>query len=122
MRKEEFREIEKLKTLPPVLERNGFRYTLVLRGKRLCIYQQEVTKDVCYFEVFLIKTRPERQLCGKTLPAQEIFPNDEAFGYWAWSYRKYEHTFHRFTELENGYKRSYVYAKKLNEWREKNER
>ncbi|MFC2121112.1 hypothetical protein ACFLTI_05910 [Bacteroidota bacterium] len=94
-----------VKTLPEKLKKNGFEYTQVLRGKKSCIYSQKVTEDMTYFEVFQIKVKPRRKIVVdgeviREIEAKEIFPNDEAFGYWAWSIKLYENALKKFKELE----------------------
>ena len=86
--------------LPQIIRKNRYTYTLVLRGKRSCIYRQEVTETVQYYEVFRIKIKPERYLKGKLLSASEAFPHDEAFGRWAWSCRNLSDAIDRFNKLE----------------------
>ncbi len=90
-----------IKTLPVEQRKNGFEYTLVLRGRRTCIYEQTVSDSVKYFEVFRIRVKPESNINGKVIPAHEWFPHDEAFGYWAWSYRDYSKAKKKFDMLEN---------------------
>ena len=92
-----------MKTLPLKLRKNGFNYTQVQRGKRSCIYEQRVSENSVCFEVFLIKIRPERKVRDKTLEAAERFPNNEAFGYWAWTYKNYEDAINKFNEIEKEY-------------------
>ncbi len=90
-----------IKTLPVELRKNGYDYTLVLRGRRSCIYEQTVSDSVNYYEVFLIRTKPESNINGKVIPAHEWFPNNEAFGNWAWTYRDYSRAKNKFDLLEN---------------------
>ena len=59
-----------MKTLPHKLRKNSFNCALLLRGHRSCIY------------------------------AQEWFPNNEAFGVWAWNFKLYEKALEKFNELE----------------------
>lgn len=91
-----------MKTLPIELTKNGFTYTLVLRGERSCIYKQHVTPNISYYEVFVIKTRPAKVIFGKKIPEREVFPADEDFSYSAWSFGSYEKALQRFNELEEG--------------------
>jgi hypothetical protein len=91
-----------MKTLPIILRKNGFVYVQVLRGNRSCIYEQRVTESVSYFEVFLLKIQPARKIGNKFLEPREIFPHNEAFGYWAWSFRKFEKALQKFNEIEKG--------------------
>lgn len=90
-----------MKPLPLNLRKNGFNYTQVLRGKRSCIYMQRYSEKTKQYEVFLIKERQARELWGKILPASEIFPNNEAFGRWAWAYNTFDRAKEKFDELES---------------------
>ena len=86
--------------LPLKLRKNGYNYTLVSRGKRSCLYAQEVSPGRSYYEVFLIKIKPEHEFNGATLPAKEWFPPNESFGKWAWSYQTYERAMKAYDRLE----------------------
>lgn len=90
-----------MKTLPHKLRKHGFNYTQVLRGKRSCIYEQEISLKTIFYEVFLIKVMPERRINSKILPAKEAFPHNEAFGRWAWAYNTFDRAKEKFDELEN---------------------
>lgn len=94
-----------MKTLPVKKRHNGFDYTLVRRDKRSCIYEQEVTPEIKYYEVFRIKVRKERIIkfkgVEKKIEAGEMWPGDEAFGKWAWTCRTLERAMDRFNDLEN---------------------
>ncbi len=94
-------ESQTLKHLPPDLRKNGYKYKLVLIGKRSSIYKQTVSDSAIYFEVFLNRIKPESNINGKIIPAKEWFPHDEAFGYWAWVFRNKERAIKRFNSLEN---------------------
>ena len=89
-----------MKILPKELRKNGFLYTLVLREGNKAIYEQTVTTKIKYFEVFKIRTRPERYFKGKLFPAGEVFPSNEDFGKTAWTCRTYEKAMERFNSLE----------------------
>jgi len=89
-----------MKILPPNKRKNGYDFTLVLRGTKSCIYEQRVSETESHFEVFLFKTRGERIIANKTFEAEEIFPHNEAFGYWAWTYRSFEEAQKKFIEIE----------------------
>lgn len=91
-----------METLPIKLHKNTYDYTQILRGERSCIYEQRDEGPVVYYEVFLIRIKPERTIKGKKIPAKEWFPHDEAFGDWAWNFRNYEEALWRFKELEEG--------------------
>ena len=84
--------------------KSGFVYTQVLRGKRSCIYEQEVTPEIKYYEVFILQIRKEKTIKfkagDKKIEAGEMWPNNEAFGKWAWTCRTLERAMERFNELE----------------------
>jgi len=86
--------------LPMTHKKNGFTYTQIKRGEKVCIYRQHYSDDLNYYEVFLIKVKPATSLFGKNFPAREAFPNNEAFGDWAWTYRSLEGAIIKFEELE----------------------
>lgn len=94
-----------MKTLPLILRYHGFNYTQVLRGKRSCIYEQEVTPEIKYYEVFKLRERKERIVIftgvDKKIEAGERWPRNEDFGEWAWSCRTLDRAMERFHELEN---------------------
>lgn len=87
-------------TLPLFKRKNGFHYTQVLRGLEACIYEQRVSESVKYFEVFKIRIRKGKALPGKKLETSEWFPNNESFGYWAWTFKNYEDALKKWKELE----------------------
>ena len=43
-----------------------------------------------YHEVFYVKVRPAQTIYGKHYPRREAYPNNEAFGIWAWCYKHEE--------------------------------
>ena len=87
--------------LPDKLRKNGFTYTLVLRKRRSCIYEQEVTENLSYFEVFTIKIKPVMMFKGKIIPEREVFPSNADFGKTAWSCRTLEDAMKRFIKMED---------------------
>ncbi len=89
-----------MKTLPLNLRKNRFNYSQVYRGKRSCFYAQEVSPGHYYYEVFLLKIRPEHEYKEEVFPAMERFPPNEAFGKWAWSYQTYKRALKAFNRLE----------------------
>lgn len=91
-----------MKILPLKIRKNGFEYTQVLRRTRSCVYRQEVSPDLNYYEVFLLRIKPERIFQGKKIEAREWFPHNESFGEWAWTFRIFEEALWRFKELEEG--------------------
>lgn len=90
-----------MKPLSETLRKNGFDYSLLLRGKKACVYIQRYDENIIYYEVFIIKIKPERTFKGRVIEEGEVFPHNEAFGLWAWTYRSYEKAYQKFLELEN---------------------
>jgi hypothetical protein len=86
--------------LPTTLRKNGFTYAQLLRGARSCIYRQTYCQNLAYFEVFEIRVQAKKELFGTVIPEKEIFPPDEAFGVWAWTYRGLDQAKRRYEELE----------------------
>ena len=90
----------KVEKLPLKLRKNGFNYTQVCRGWRSFVYEQLITPEIKYFEVFELRIQPEREKFGKLYPTKERFPGNEDFGVWAWTCRTLEKAMERFNELE----------------------
>ena len=88
-----------MKALPQTLRKNGFTYTQLLRGKKACIYEQGYAENIKYYEVFLLRIKPERIFKGKIIEEREAFPHDKAFGVWAWSFGSYEKAYQKYLEL-----------------------
>ena len=84
----------------------GFSYNLISQGKKALIYQQQDEEgNTLSYEVFRIKIQMagEKMIKGKKIDfiMKIQFPNDNAFGDWAWSFREIEDAKNRFKELEN---------------------
>lgn len=92
-----------MKALPPKIRKNGFDYTQVLRGRRSCIYEQRLHGKIIAYEVFIIKTSPQRRIMGKWIEEKELFPHNEAFGKWAWACRTLENARAKYSELEKNF-------------------
>ena len=90
-----------MRTLPRYFKKKGITYTQVLRGKRSCVYRQEVNPEIAFFEVFIIKIKPQKIIFGKQIPEREVYPNDEDFGNCAWSFRSLKKARSKFNELED---------------------
>jgi len=75
--------------LPKYIRKNGYEYTLCTRNEYAYIYEQkdvEVNR-VVGFEVFERRVEKARMKFGELHPAHVLFPNNEAFGKWAWTCR-----------------------------------
>jgi hypothetical protein len=70
--------------LPLEIKRNGATYVFVKRGLKSLVYARTVPNQDPTYEVFKIKIRKASNVKGQLIPPGEIFPHDEAFGYWAW--------------------------------------
>ena len=90
-----------MNTLPPIIRKNGFQYSLVAAGNKSFIYCQEYTTDVKYYEVLKKVIAKETTIQGKVIPEHIAFPGNEDFGNWAWVYRDKEKAIKHFNELEN---------------------
>ncbi len=90
-----------MKTLPLKLRKSGHDYTQVLRGEKCCIYEQCFQGKKISWEVFKIKITRERELNGTVIEASERFPNNEAFGNWAWAITSWERALEKHHELMN---------------------
>lgn len=88
--------------LSPIIRKNGFTYTQVCRGERSCIYAQNGTPELAYYEVFLIRHSRDKNINGKLIEARERFPKDEDFGITAWTYRNLKDAERRFEQIEGG--------------------
>ena len=90
-----------MKTLPLNKRKNGYDYTLIVRGLKSCIYEQRLSENKKHYEVFRIRIQPEKFFQNKILEAKECFPHDEAFGNWAWSCFTYEEALSKWNLIEN---------------------
>ena len=86
--------------LPVTLRKNGYTYNQVVRGQRACIYEVMVSEGFQFFEVFRIRIRAQTMISGKQLPAREIFPHNEDFGYRAFAFREYSEAFDKYLNRE----------------------
>lgn len=86
------------------IRKNGFIYTLHKKGEKTYIYQQYCpeTERVMGWEVFQIKVDKPKVVFGVELGEREIFPGNEDFGKWAWSYSSYDKASEKFIYVENG--------------------
>ena len=64
-------------------------FDLVERSDKAAIYCQNYNGEVLAYEVFKIKQALPHTISGIEFPAMELFPSDESFGVWAWSYGNY---------------------------------
>jgi hypothetical protein len=89
------------KVLPESLNKNGFCYILLQRGKNKAIYTQHYKNVLLSHEVFIIRTRGTRfsPLLNKTLEPSERFPSNDDFGKTAWSIRNYDAAIKKYQEL-----------------------
>lgn len=80
-----------MKVLSDIIKKNGFTYKLHKREGNAAIYEQwdfddPETPVLIAFEVFFVKIAKDSEIKGNKIEGGERFPNDEAFGDWAWTY------------------------------------
>jgi hypothetical protein len=86
------------------IRKNGYDYRLLERGERSFIYEQWDDEDnfIVAYEVFRLKISKAKEVFGDIMPEREVFPGNEDFGVWAWSYRNLEKAYEKYTRLESG--------------------
>jgi len=88
--------------LPQTKSKNGYEYVQVCRSDKAAVYEQKIEKEIngevgktVGYEVFLIKVQKGYSLIQKhgkkkgqvyNYPPSEMFPGNESFGDWAWSF------------------------------------
>lgn len=83
-----------MKELEQKIKKNGFIYTRVSRYGNVAIYSQRETEldPIIAYEVFEIKSQKAGETrFGDTVvkrEAKELFPHNEAFGKYAWTYKR----------------------------------
>ena len=53
-----------MKRLPDNLRKSGFNYTKILREGSICIYEQDYSENIRNYEIFIVKTAPDRGFKG----------------------------------------------------------
>lgn len=86
--------------LPLEIKRNGATYVFAKRGLKSLIYARTVPEQDTTYEVFKIKIRKASKVKGHIIPPGEVFPHDEAFGYWAWQSYTEEGALKYFEKIE----------------------
>jgi hypothetical protein len=86
--------------LSSIVFKGGFRYVQVVSGKQAYIYEKWRDNRLVGYEVFLKKRKSIHHINNISIPAGERFPNDEAFGYWAWECKTEEKAKLKFESLE----------------------
>lgn len=97
------RPMEKAAGQSDIRKYRGFVYRLLRRGKRAVVYEQFSRGELIGYEVIERRVRPPRVIKGVLIHAVEAFPNDEAFGKWAWISYTAEQALRRFAQLEIGH-------------------
>ena len=101
--------------LPKTKSKNGYEYVQVCRSPNVAVYEQKVEKEIngevgqtVGFEVFQIRVQKGYSLVQKhgnkkgqvyTYPPSEMFPGNESFGDWAWSFMSKSAAMAKFEEL-----------------------
>lgn len=86
------------------IRKNGYDYRLLKKGERAFIYEQWDDEDhfIVAYEVFRLKISKAKEVFGEIMPEREVFPGNEDFGVWAWSYRNLEKSYEKYNRLESG--------------------
>ena len=78
---------EDIVQLPIRFEKNGFLYWQICRTDIAAIYEQKaISGNSIYYEVWVIRSRPQRIFGGKVLPACERSPSNEDWGTYGWTF------------------------------------
>ena len=95
-----------IEDLPVQFEKKGVSFTQVKRTANALLYKLKNQDGHEYFEVFQRKTQKPFSLWSKgtnpqeyKYPAKEKYPNDEAFGIWAWTYNLPKLAMEKFEEI-----------------------
>lgn len=92
-----------MKLLSNEIHKNGYTYLQCFRGEKSAMYRQVDKEDpskVYAYEVFKLKINKGGERFGQVFDDSEAFPNDEAFGKWAWTYSTLTNAIEKFRELE----------------------
>ena len=86
------------------IRKNGYDYILLERGEKAFIYEQwdDEDKFIVAYEVFRLKISKAKEVFGDIMPEREVFPGNEDFGVWAWSYSNLEKAYEKYYRLESG--------------------
>lgn len=93
-----------METLNRTVKYNGFTYELIRRTRTVAIYAQYSEDEIIAYEVFRIKIQKEatRVIGGVEIhfAEKEKFPNNEAFGYTAFTCGTLEKAEERMREMD----------------------
>ncbi len=82
---------------------DGFSHQLIKREKDVAIYRKFKVVDkylIESYEVIIVRNREEYTIAGKTIPAAEIYPNNEAWGTFGFTYSDYQEAYRKFCNLK----------------------
>lgn len=93
-----------MRLLENKIRKNGYEYRLVERGEKAFIYEQWDDEDnfTVAYEVFRLKIAKSKEVFGDIMPEREVFPGNEDFGVWAWSFSTKERAYEKYNRLESG--------------------
>lgn len=85
------------------IKRKDFTYELEKRGEKTLMYRQlsDIDNLIIGYEVFRIKVDQPKLVFGVQLNEREVFPSNEDFGKWAWSFSNKERAEKKFDIIEN---------------------
>lgn len=92
-----------METLNTTIRKNGFVYEMIKRNNYFAIYAQYIEDEIIAYEVFRVKIQKPRvgKFAGVEIQfvEKELFPNNEDFGYTAFTCRNLEKAEKRFGEM-----------------------
>lgn len=91
-----------MKTLPQRFLRHGFEFQQIARGKRALCYKKQIPNQpqTAVYEVFKIKIQPQRRFKSFEFERAEIYPCNESFGFWAFTFKSENQALEKFNTLE----------------------
>jgi hypothetical protein len=89
-----------MRLLPIKLKANVLFLCQEMRNNHAALYRVMGSESgpTTGWEIWKIRTRPEKHVFGKTIPAREVVPQNEDFGKYAWSWCSREQAEHCFQE------------------------
>lgn len=87
------------KPLKESFQRKGFTYTLVKREGDKAIYEQKIEKKQLAYEVIKIRRHDGYTIGGVYIEPSEIYPSDNDWGTFGWTYKKLETALNKFNTL-----------------------
>jgi len=92
---------EPIKRLEKVIKYNSYIYTQIAKGRKSFVYQQaNDAGNIVAYEIFRKKIAKARKIFSNEYPKRELWPQNEDFGKWAWTYNSKGLTMKLFNKIE----------------------